>query len=336
MKRAFLFVAAAAFLLSGFAAALAAAPGPRFVAPVRGFDFGKVKRGATISHCFRVSNAGTGVLKILGMTFTYPGMTARVKALIPPGKTRPLCIDLKTTTLDLGVRARALLRLNDPAHPQIAFTLRGFVSRPIDFIPPAVFATFFKGEGAQKRIEIVNNERKPLAIKGIEREGKHFRAKIVAVKPGRVYDLLVRIPRDTPPGRYIENAQLSTNDPRHPRLRVGVFILVLRDLYAMPEKIDFGTLSLAQLRTDPALAEDQAETVFVREREGSFRIDGVSSDIPGLGVTVSPQGEARAFRVEVVPQPDKLAPGPFAGTVTIATSDRKIPRILVPVRGVVR
>lgn len=315
--------------------ALAADSGGHVVAKARSFDFGKVSQGETVSHCFEFSNTGPGELQINRMSFSLPGMKGRASRSIAAGAVGRLCLDLDTSSLNLAVDARADLTLSDPSTPRLGFDVRGFVSRPIDLMPMAVFADIFEGEGAERHIKIVNNKAAPLAIGKIEKDGTHFDAAVTTLEQGRVYDFVARIDPATPSGRYGEFAYLVTNDPTTPRIRIGINILVKRDIYALPQAVDFGALSLDRLKASPASANGEVETLMVKRRDGGFRIEGISSDVPGLAISVEPHGESQAFRIELTPQPDKIARGPLNGTIRIGTSDPAIPEITVPVRGLV-
>src|SRR5689334_9384109 len=279
-------VAVAACLAFWTAPSLAAG---NLIASDRSFDFGKVRQGENISHCFPLSNTGTKALRMTGMSFTYPGMKGRGTGLMAPASAGQLCLDLDTSSLNLDVDARALVTFDDPDAQQLAFDLRGFVSKPIDLMPMAVFADIYAGEGAERHIKIVNNEPKALAIRKIEKQGTHFDATVTTVEDGRVFDFVARIDPSVPPGRYGEFAYLVTNDQNWPRIRIGINILVKQEIYALPQALDFGKVSLAQLRASPMAANGEVETLIVRKREGSFRLTKISSDIPGLIITATPK-----------------------------------------------
>ena len=267
-----------------------------------------------------------------GMSFTYPGMKGRGTGLIAPGSTGRLCLDLDTSSLNLKVDARATVTFDDPDEQRLVFDLRGFVSKPIDLMPMAVFADIYEGDGAERHIKIVNNEPNALAIQKIEKQGTHFDATVKTVEEGRVFDFIARIDPSTPPGRYGEFAYLNTNSPNWPRIRIGINILVKREIYALPQALNFGEFSLAQLRASPNGA---VETLMISKRAGDFRLTGISSDIPGLIISATPKGESQTFRIEVAPSADKMTRGPVNGTIRLTTSDHAVPLIEVPVHGLI-
>jgi hypothetical protein len=75
---------------------------------------------------------------------------------------------------------------------------------------------------------------------------------------------------------------------------------------------------------------------MVKKRAGRFRIESISSDVPGLHVVATPSGEGEVFRVEVTPRPESMARGAINGTIRIATSDSAFPVITIPVHGEVK
>ena len=327
-----LLACSAALLLGN--GALQAADAPHAVVSEPRYDFGALRQGEKVSHCFAIRNDGSVPLEISRMALSLPGMTARSSSVISPGESDQICIDLDTSSLSLEINATARLDLNDPAQPRITLVLHGRVKQPIDMLPlSAVFAAVFKGEGAERHVRIENNEPEPLNILRLEPEGEHFKAAINTLEAGRVYDLVVDIPPDVPSGRYGEFVNLDTDNQKFPRLRVGVNIFVKTDVYAFPEAVDFGVVSVAQLTAHPELAGALAQSFLLKKRAGTFRILSIESDVPALRITQTPDGDSGTFSIEVTLIVDKLRPGPLAGQIRLKTTDSEFPEFVVPVRG---
>ena len=329
-----LLACSAALLLAG--GALHAADAPHAVVSEGRYEFGALRQGEKVSHCFAIRNDGSAPLEISGMALSLPGMTARGSPAIAPGQAGQVCVDLDTSDLGLEVNATTRLDLNDPVRPQITLVLHGRVKQPIDMIPfSAVFAAVFKGERAERHITIVNNEAEPLKILRLAPEGEHFKASIKTVDAGRVYDLAVDIPPDVPPGRYGEFINLETDNQKFPHLRVGVNIFVKTDVYAFPDAVDFGVVSTAQLTEHPEMAEGLAQGFLLKKRAGTFRITSIETDVPALRITQTPEGDSGTFRIEVALVLDKLRPGSLAGQIRLRTTDSEFPEVVIPVRGTV-
>ena len=324
---------AAALALSCLRSQVWAAVSPKAVVPAPKYDFGIVKQGEKVSHCFQLRNEGTAPLTTSRMELSLPAMTARATASIAPGKTGQICVELGTSSLSLKVNAQALLIVNDPAQPRIPLVLTGVVQAPIDLVPMgAVFAALWKGERAERSVTIVNNQPDPLHVRGLETEGEHFAARLVTVKPDKAYKVIVEVPPDVPPGRYTGFVYINTDSARFSRIRLGVNILVKDEIYTFPGSVAFGTVNLAQLQADPVLAVSVDEWFLVKKHAGKFEIKSIASDVPGLETTQTPKGKSSTFRVDVTFS-SHLQPGSLAGKIRVLTDDPAVPEIIVPVSG---
>jgi hypothetical protein len=332
---ALLVAAAAAFLF--ISSSGRAAETPKAFVPAASYDFGTVKQGEKVSHCFELRNQGSAPLKIEKMQLTFPKMTARAAGSIPPGKSGTVCIDLGTDDLSLKVKAQAAVFVNDPHQPQIPLVLTGVVKAPIDLVPMgAVLASVWKGDGGERTVTIVNNRPQPLHIRGIETEGQHFTARIETEKSGQVYKLAVSIPRDLAPGHYIGSVYINTDSTRYARIRIPINILVKNEIYTFPLGVNFRTINLAQIDSDPSALVDLAEWFMVKKRAGKFKIKSITSDLPALHITQTPEGESNSFRVDVVLSRNRLEQGRLAGNIHVAIDDPAVPELTVPVSGEIR
>jgi hypothetical protein len=329
----------ALFLARPQAAPQSAAPAARAVVAATSHDFGRVEQGARLTHRFVIRNTGGAPLTLSRLSLSERAMSAKMKPQIPPGGEGTLSIDWNTAGLQGAVEGRAVLELNDPASPAITLVLRAVVKQPIEFTPyPAVYASLYQGESARRSVRIDINRERPLGLVRLERHGEHFQAAIKPIVPARAYELEVTVPPTVSPGRYSEAVFLYTDDPQVPRLMVPVNVLVKTEVYANPDKVDFGTVSLGQLAAQPSVLDLLTQSFMVRKRAARFSITGLSSDLPFLSLRRSPDGpgNAEAFRLDVALSKDRLRPGPFSGTITVLTDDKEFPRIVVPVRGEVQ
>jgi hypothetical protein len=228
--------------------ALAAPEAPRAVFPVTSQDFGTVLQGEKIVRDVPLRNQGSAPLTIEGGDLSMPGMKARFQRVIGPGEAAKITLEWDTSGVTGEVRAEAVFRFNDPAEPKVTLTLNGVAKPPIEIQPrPAVFFSVWTGESVERTVAIVNNEERPLHILGLEPDGKHFAASLRTVEPGKVYNLVVKVPPETPPGRYMEAVYLKTDHPTLSRLKIGVNVFVKAELYADPQVVDFGRVSLDRL-----------------------------------------------------------------------------------------
>src|SRR5207302_1442787 len=96
----------------------------------------------------------------------------------------------------------------------------------------------------------------------------YFTASLKEVQSGNSYDLTITVPAGTPPGRYEEGLLLHTNHPKFSKVPVGVNVLVMRDVHAFPESVDFTGIDLSILKQNPKLIDNLYENVIVENRRG--------------------------------------------------------------------
>src|SRR5256886_9733982 len=93
--------------------------------------------------------------------------------------------------------------------------------RSLELLPfPAIFLSAFQGEKNERRLRIVNNEEKPVAISLEPVTSDHFVASVTTVEPGKIFELTAKIPATASPGRYDEQLALATSDPKLGRITV--------------------------------------------------------------------------------------------------------------------
>ena len=303
----------------------------------RSYDFGVVKEGEKIVHVFTVRNETEAPLRIRAVDLSEPGMKAKFNPVIPPGSEAIITVEWDTAHRKGHLEAEAIVRLNQPPQSDVTLTLKGIVKPPIDIIPyAAVFFSVFKGESSERSVSIVNNDDRPLSITRVEADGASFVASVETIDAGKIYQLRVKVPSDIPPGRYMEAVYLHTDHPTRSRLRIGVNVLVKNDLYANPEVVDFGTVSLDQLAKAPSLLELLTQTFLVKARSGEFEIKSIVSDLPLLHISKEPSGSSQTFQIRVGLVEERMQPGMITGALRITTDDEAFPELVVPVRGELR
>ena len=301
-----------------------------------GHDFGPVEPGRRLRHTFTIRNSGTAPLTILGVDVSEPGMRSRVSGPVTPGESGQIGIEWDTDRPNGNLDGQAVVRTNDPQRPRVTFTMTGVVTRSIDIRPsPDVFFTVFRDETAERRVTIVNTEERPLTIKGIRPVGGHVTAELQTVQPGKTYELVMKVPRGLPAGRYLEAVDIDTDHPRLTQLRVAVNVFVKDNLFTSPEVIDFGTLSLEHVASSSSFAL-YSQSTTLKKREGIFAIISITTDVPCLRIERSPQGTSGTFGFTVSIDPKRVHAGSLDGSIRIQTDDKTFPVIVLPVRGTIK
>ncbi len=242
---------ACVLLLTAAAFAGEAGASPQARLTVTDHDFGEVRQGQTVSHDFPVRNLGKGVLRIERAELSRSDMTLRAGPIEPDSEGK-ISLELKTAEFAGKIEVQALVFFNDPLLPKAVLTLRGRVRPPIEIRPfGAVFLAAFKDEPVERVLTLVNNEAKPISIKPIRTDGSRFTASLKTVEPGKVYSVSVRVIPGTPAGRYEETLVIEAATPEVKVLKIPVHLFVKPDLYAAPDAVDFGEISLERSARRP-------------------------------------------------------------------------------------
>lgn len=307
-------------------------------AAVNDHDFGAVPQGRKLAHAFVIRNPEDVPLRIERVEANVPGISARFQPVIAAGGEGRVDIEWDTAKAAGPVEATLDVRTSGAALPDIALHVKALVQPSIEFSPyPAVFFSAYQDERPEERIRIVNHREAPLRIEDIQYPKDHFEAAVEEIEPGRVYELRVRVRPDVPLGRYREQISLTTNQPEHAHLLLGANLLVKPDFYAFPEVIDFGSLRLETLDREPKLLALLTQTTVLTNRSGPVEIRSVTSDLPFLRLSRSPEsGKESRFRLDVAPVLEQLKPGKIAGSIRVLTDDPLHPEVVIPVKGEVQ
>jgi hypothetical protein len=321
-------------LLVVSANALCADPAvPRVAVDETTYEFGQVPRGTEVTARFTIHNRGAAPLAIEGMQFSTPGMRARVSATIDAGESAPLEIIWDTSQYSRDAVGQAALQLNDPANPTLVLTLKGFVVSPIEIDPaPAFYLSQFEGESSRQTVTIRVNQDRDVDITGIDREGRAFDIAVEPVEAGRQYALTATASADLAPGRYRESAIVHTNDPRRPRIRLEVNVLVKQAVHASVDAIDFGRVRQAALAANPSLLELLRQTLILEARVPDMQITSLTSDLDFIVLQREPKSPAQRVRVDVTLDPAELVPGHHEGTLHILTDVDGSKELALPIR----
>jgi len=302
------------------------------------FDFGVVKQGERLSHVFQIWNTGDAALHIEKVEMSAAGMTSRFRDEVLPGEGAPITVQWNTTGFSGDVDATAIIYTNDVNQPQIQLNLKATVKPPIEFDPfPAVFFTVYQDEAPEKHIRIVNHEDAPLELGKVDAPENHYMVQLKTIFPGREFELAIHVRPGVPFGRYTEPIYIETNLLPRPRLQIQANLFVKPELYAFPEKIDFGPVRLSDLEQNPRLGRLLSHTAVVTSRTRALEILSIHSDIPFLRFAYDePEGPHQKYRVTVDLIRENLKIGRVQGVIAIHTTDELRPVLEIPVQGEIR
>jgi hypothetical protein len=204
----------------------------------------------------------------------------------------------------------------------------------IDFEPlPAIYAVAPRGAVKEASIVIINRNREPLEIKGIENPSRRFTARTETLEAGRRYRLIVTVKGEGPTGDQRDILRVKTNLQKDPVLHIPVNTRVRERVYTFPQSVYLGRFNLGQIRGDPNAARAAGQMLMVyRKGISGFRIK-LRSDVPFLRFDseLGPNGDQWENSVWI--DPEKARPGEIKGSIFIETNDSEVPRLVVPVTG---
>jgi hypothetical protein len=313
-------------------AAAIAAESPKAVLAERRFDFGTVKRGDKLIHKFPIRNEGSAPLNLERGELSLPGMNVRYRKTILPGEEGTVTVEWNTDPVKGKQEGEILVYCNDPTQRELRMVVEGTVQPPIEFQPyGAVFLSLFQGQTGERAVRILNHQDRPVHILKLEPSAAYIVPVLRTVEDGRDYELTVKVGPQALLGRRQETVSIQTDDAASPQLRVMVNLFIKTDIYANPERIDFGEVSLEQLSLHSTLKEMVSATFLVKKRTGKFAIQSVTSDLPALVIRQQPDGESDVFQIDVKLAPADLRAGELSGTIRIETNDVAFPELRVPV-----
>ncbi len=308
---------------------------PKAVFPETRFTF-KVVQGTEIEHEFVLRNEGAAALRILGFRWTAPLSFDRMPAHIEPGAEVRVRVHLGTTELRGRFEGQILVSLNDPVLPEASLSVEGQVVPSVEVSPhPVFFVAASRGEHRQAAIEIINHALEPLRIDSVEHPSERFATRLETVEEGRRYRLSLILNPDGPGGKAADIIVVKTSSATTPLLRIAANTYLREQVYTFPTAVDLGALRLDDIKENPDLLQQMAQTLMVYQSGGSdFRVKA-STDLPILDLKWERGAKGDRYQGAITLIGEKLQPGPLNGSIVIETNDPKFPRLVVPVTGLI-
>jgi hypothetical protein len=202
----------------------------------------------------------------------------------------------------------------------------------LEFIPfRGVVVATEAGSTGKASIEIINQDARPLDIAAIEHSSERFTAALETMEPGRHYRLTVTFEGKGPDGKVAEWLYFKANGEK---VGIPVHTEILPRVYAFPKSVDMGKFDLSHIKGNPQTARTVAQILMVyRKNTTGFEIE-VTSDIPFLKIDSEQGPDGDRWENTLWLDSERVQPGEIDGTIFIETNDPEVPKLEVPVSGV--
>lgn len=204
--------------------AAAATMGPKVQVAETSYDFGEVFEDRQLSHTFTIQNIGYALLEIKEIKSDCACTAAESDRSIPPGGQGRITLTIKPYAVLRQFTKRTKVTFNDPDHPEVVLTLKGYGKPFIEIQPSHIIRLRGKpGEALTSQVRFTSHLPDPWEIKEFKTTIPQFiDVTIKAEEPGRVYVVEVRNKRQEA-GNYAGVIELSTTSTKRPRLILRVF-----------------------------------------------------------------------------------------------------------------
>lgn len=319
----------------------AKAPRLTLVEPLK--DFGTVPKGEKIDWAFVIKNTGTADLEILAAKPTCGCTVADFDKVIKPGQTGKVAAHVDTTNFAGPISKAVTIESNDPSTPTAQVTISAVVKPYVEAYPAGyVRYNMLQGDVEKQSVTLYSEEDEPFQILKIEspqdwikvEQKKNEGADVVpqiGKKDQSQYKLDITVGGDDARiGPISEKVHIVTNSKHQPDYYVGVSGVIRPSYRVDPTGINFGEVAPA----DSAATR----TITVRtnaKNPGSFSVTKVESGVAGVTAAVAPSANAGEYEVTLQVAKD-AKPGILDGNVTIYTSDKAKPTVVIPVKGTIK
>jgi Protein of unknown function (DUF1573) len=144
--------------------------GPRVVADQEEFNFGSMERDSHKSHVFTIHNEGRSLLVLKKGESTCRCTKFDIAQTdIKPGDSTTVAIEWKATVPPGPFRQSATIETNDPARPELTFTITGDVTSSLRILPDSiVFSGISINEPQTAEVHIFSYRPEPLKVANYE------------------------------------------------------------------------------------------------------------------------------------------------------------------------
>jgi uncharacterized protein DUF1573 len=320
----------------------AKAPRLSLVEPVK--DFGTVPKGEKLDWSFEIKNTGTSDLEILAAKPACGCTVADFDKVIKPGAIGKVTAHVDTTNFAGPISKAVMLETNDPTAPSAQVTISAVVKPFVEAFPTGfVRYNMIQGDIEKQSVTIFSEEDEPFEIVKVEVPAEWMKAEFAKLdsasalpKVGRAgqnqYRVDITVGGDEAKvGPLAEKIHIITNSKHQPDYWVSVTGVIRPSVRVEPTGVNFGEVSPA----------DTAATRIVTLRSNdlktpeAFVVTKAESGVPGVTTSIKPTDKKGEYEVTLQVGKD-AKPGAIDGNVTVYTSDKVKPMVVIPIKGTIK
>jgi hypothetical protein len=335
MRACYLFLSAVLFPVGAVIAEENQQPEVSLLEP--GYHFEITGISEPVEHVFQFRNNTKEILEAEHIKVTPPLLVSNISARVFPGELGMLRFALGDPRPVGEYEGLIEVDFKNPGISSISFEVTGKITPLVEAKPfPAFFVSTGRGQTKEASLQLINHDKEPLEITGIECASMRFSLRLETNHLGEDYTLFLKLSGEGKPGRSADRITLRTTNRKEPVLLIGANTFIHDRVHTFPEDLDFGTMDLAQVKTNAALRETLRQVLMVYQDGGTnFQVIAYA-DLPFLKVSSQASSTGKQVQVEVELKPEELRPGDFQGHLELTTSDPEFPKMEINVKGQVR
>jgi hypothetical protein len=279
-----------------------------------------------VRHDFVFTNTGDAVLEITevrtGCQCTTTGTWSR---RVEPGQTGSIPIVFNSANYGGPFQRSVTVICNATNQPAVVLNVVGTIWKPIDVNPLYLYFNVVSDlqTNEVKTVRILNNDSNDVSISDVAVNNRSFSAELKTIRPGREYEVPVRVVPPLPAGTVQASLTFKTSQTNLPVVSVSVIAIVQPPLLAMPAQlmVPAGPLA-ASTRLGVTVRNNAATNVTVSEP---------AVNLPGVDIQMQELQAGRIYNLILTfPTNFQMTAGQ-RGELTVKTSHAQYPELKVPV-----
>jgi hypothetical protein len=287
-----------------------------------------------IEHIFQFRNNTTETLQAGGIKVTPPLQVPNISARVLPGELGILRCRVGEPQPVGDYEGYIEVDFKNPGVSNIIFEVTGKITPLIEAKPfPAFFVSTTRGQSKEASVQLINHDQEPLQITGIDCASKRFTLRLETNQPGQRYTLFLTLTGEGATGRAADRITLQTSNKKEPVFLIGANTYLRGRVHTFPDELDFGTMEIAQVKTNEAFRKTLTQVLMVYQDGGTNLQVTATTDLPFLVARSEPAPAGKQVQIEVELKPKDVHEGDFQGHLQLLTNDPEFPSLQLNISG---